>query len=68
MSEYAEVKWRSFADENPPHGVRVLLKMEDHDKNVAYAIGITDVETGKLWLSAKEKGVTEPIQWMLIPD
>ena len=42
--------------------------MVDGDDNVSYAIGITDVETGKLWLSAKEEAVTEAIQWMLIPD
>lgn len=67
-NDYSDIKWRSCTRKTPPNGVRLILKMQDADHNVSYAIGITDVETGKLWYSAREEQGTEPVQWMLMPD
>jgi hypothetical protein len=68
MSTYSKGEWQSYSREKPPKGTRLLLRMVDSSNDISYAIGITDVETGKLWLSAREKTESDPIEWMLIPD
>lgn len=50
-----------------PKGAHVFLRMSNRG-NIFYAIGATDLETGKLWYPAREEEQGEPVFWMPIPD
>jgi hypothetical protein len=60
-------EWKSIEEHPIPKGAHVFLRMSNRG-NISYAIGATDVETGKLWYPAREEKEGEPVFWMPIPD
>ena len=69
MTDYSEVRWRSYVHEPPPNGAHIILRMMDRQKSISYALGIVDVESKRLDILAQEdKQATDPMQWMAIPN
>lgn len=62
----SDCQWNAITKEMP-EGIRLLLRMEDRNGDISYAIAF--YQEGRLHRTAQEeKDATQAVFWMRIPD